>query len=53
MSKRKSSSARNNPHRSGTSAQWPELTLTLRSWTVGALPIINHFLERMRLEDIL
>lgn len=53
MSKRKSSSARNNPHRSGTSAQWPELTLTLRSWTVGALPIINHFLKRMQLEDVL
>ena len=53
MSQRKSSSARNNPPPSGTAAQWPELTLTLRSWTVGALPIINHFLKRMQLEDIL
>jgi transposase len=26
---------------------------TLQSWTVGALPIVNRLLERMRLEDIL
>lgn len=26
---------------------------TLRSWTVAAVPIINHLLERMRLEEIL
>jgi transposase len=39
------------PHPSGTIAQWP--SLTLRSWTVGALPIVNHFLERLQLEAIL
>jgi len=26
---------------------------TLRSWTVGAVPIVNHLLERMKLEEIL
>ena len=26
---------------------------TLRSYTVGALPILNHFLDRMKLEEIL
>ena len=26
---------------------------TLRSYTVGALPILNHFLDRMKLEAIL
>jgi transposase len=36
---------------SGTSAQWP--SLTLRSWTVGALPLINHFLSRLDLEALL
>jgi transposase len=36
---------------SGTVAQWP--SQVLRSWTVGALPIINHFLERLQLEAIL
>jgi transposase len=46
-----SSAAANHPHPSGTIAQWP--SLTLRSWTVGALPIVNHLLERMQLEAIL
>ncbi len=27
--------------------------VTLRSWTVGALPIVNRILEEMRLEEIL
>ena len=31
-------------HASGTSAKWS--SLTLRSWTVGALPIINHILAQ-------
>ena len=53
MSKRKSSCNRADPHPSGTSAQWPELAVNLRSWNVGALPIINHFMERMHLEEIL
>jgi transposase len=26
---------------------------TLRSWTIGALPIVDHFLQRMKLEQIL
>ena len=26
---------------------------TLCSWTVGAVPIVNHFLDRMKLEEIL
>jgi transposase len=45
------STAANLPHPSGTTAQWP--SLTLRSWTVGALPILNHLIERMQLEAIL
>jgi transposase len=36
---------------SGTVAQWS--SFALRSWTVGALPIINHLFERMKLEAIL
>src|ERR1700736_3334572 len=39
------------PHPSGTTAQWS--SLTLRSWTVGALPILNHLMARMQLEAIL
>jgi len=39
------------PPPSGTVAQWA--SQTLRSWSVGALPIINHFLERLQLEAIL
>ena len=27
--------------------------VTLRSWTVGSLPIVNRILEEMRLEEIL
>jgi transposase len=53
MSTRKPPSAAANPQPSGTVAQWPALTLSLRSWTVGALPIVNHLLERMKLEAIL
>jgi transposase len=51
MSTRQPASSANNPHPSGTIAQWD--SLTLRSWMVGALPIINHLLERMQLETIL
>jgi hypothetical protein len=39
------------PPPSGTVAQWA--SQTLRSWSVGALPIINYFLERLQLEAIL
>jgi transposase len=39
------------PPSSGTRAHWS--SLTLRSWTVGALPILNHFLERLQLEALL
>src|SRR5581483_9396940 len=41
----------NPPSPSGTVAQWT--SLTLRSWSVGALPIVNHFLQRLQLEAIL
>ena len=51
MSKCKPRSATRNPPPSGTIAQWT--SLTLRSWTVGALPLLNHFLQRMQLEAIL
>jgi len=51
MSTRRPASPENNPSPSGTTAQWS--SLTLRSWTVGALPIINHLFERMQLEAIL
>jgi transposase len=52
MSRRKPASpVSNDPSPSGTVAQWT--SLTLRSWTVGALPIVNHFLERLQLEAIL
>lgn len=52
MATRPAPSAAANPaHPSGTTAQWP--SLTLRSWTMSALPIVNHFLERMQLETIL
>jgi transposase len=50
MSTRKPAAAQQPPP-SGTIAQWP--SQTLRSWTVGALPIVNHFLERLQLEAIL
>jgi transposase len=36
---------------SGSVSAWGQGTL--RSYRVGALPIINHFLERMKLEEIL
>ena len=36
---------------SGSIATWDQGTL--RSYRVGALPIINHFLHRMRVEEIL
>ena len=49
--RRPASATTTKPHPSGTIAQWP--SLTLRSWTVGALPIINHLLKRMKLEAIL
>jgi transposase len=51
MSTHQPTSATTNPPPSGTRARWS--TLTVRSWTIGALPIINHFLERMNLEAIL
>src|SRR5271166_434077 len=51
MSTRRPASPENNPSPSGTTAQWS--SLTLRSWTVGALPILNHLMERMQLETIL
>lgn len=51
MSARQPASPAHKPRPSGTMAQWG--SLTLHSWTVGALPIINHFLERMHLEAIL
>jgi len=38
-------------HPSGTQAHGP--AHTWRSWTVGALPIVNHFLTRLRLEELL
>lgn len=51
MATRQPPSAASQPPPSGTIAQWS--SLTLRSWTVGALPILNHFVERMQLEAIL
>ena len=51
MATRQAPSAVNQTPPSGTVAQGP--SLSVRSWTVGALPILNHVLERMQLEAIL
>ena len=42
---------RTGPGPGGSLATWPQGTL--RSYSVGALPLINHLLKRMNLEDIL
>jgi transposase len=52
MSKSKSSSdLHKTPRTLGTVARWTQGTL--RSSSVGAVPILNHFLRRLNLEDIL
>jgi transposase len=51
MSSHPSAAPAGDPRRSGIVTQLPGATL--RSWTIGGLPLINHFLQRMDLESIL